>query len=538
LPNGLAAFDSICEPTVNVCISSDDDDNLLNVQTNYYAAGSIAFSKAVAYTYNPDGSKASTVVPSGTFSYSYDAAGRPTSVTNPFAETTSWSYENNNWISGQTLGNGGTTSYTLNARGRDTDLINKDGAGTILSNFSGMTYDAVGNRTYISASMTNATYSGNTTYANDGQNELTSETSTRDGSYSNSFAYDMAENPTTMRSVSGTTYNSDNQNTTTGYAFDGDGNPSTYGGKGMVFDAENRLASMKNTGGTVIFSAGYDAQNLRAWKTEGSTTTYYLYAQGTTLPVCELNSSGTVLATNTYAMNGLVSRRASTTSTFYEFDPQGSVSERLNSSGSCTVSSITDSFGLVTNGSSVSDPFGYAAQAGYFTDSSTGLILTTFRYYDPVAGRFLNRDPSGHQGGVDLYNYAQNNAQDKVDPLGLEGEGPPSSGRPVPVVTVCKPTCTPNPLLDFIVGALVAAVLTLFFTWLDIQAPLLVNAVDLCIQGAIAAWVGQVVADSMDDCGGPPTKLQVEEEVSTAAIGCGVGMAINWLNGGPVSPLG
>jgi RHS repeat-associated protein len=265
------------------------------------------------------------------------------------------------------------------------------------------------------------------TYVDDNRNELTSETSTRDGSYTNDFAYDMACNPTTARSVSGTTYNSDNQNSTTGYAFDGDGNPSTYSGKGMVFDVEDRLASVTSSG-TTIFSAGYNAENMRAWKTESGTTTYYLYAQDCNLPVCELNSSGSVLATNTYTINGLVSRRASSTSTFYEFDPQGSVSERLNASGSCVVSSIADSFGLITNDSSTSDPFGYVAQAGYFTDASTALILTTFRYYDPPTGRFVNRDPIGYWGGIGLYNYTEENPENSVDLLGL-AKGGKQSGK-------------------------------------------------------------------------------------------------------------
>jgi len=96
------------------------------------------------------------------------------------------------------------------------------------------------------------------------------------------------------------------------------------------------------------------------------------------------------------------------------------VAQRLNSAGTNTVTSTADSFGVVANSGSVSDPFGYIGQAGYYTDLSTGLILTTFRYYDPGAGRFLNRDPSGHQGGVDLYAYVQNNAAQRIDPSGLD----------------------------------------------------------------------------------------------------------------------
>ena len=47
--------------------------------------------------------------------------------------------------------------------------------------------------------------------------------------------------------------------------------------------------------------------------------------------------------------------------------------------------------------------FGYGAQWGYYTDVETGLLLLTNRYYDPGTGRFLNRDPIGSAGGLNLY---------------------------------------------------------------------------------------------------------------------------------------
>ncbi|HET6383736.1 MAG TPA: RHS repeat-associated core domain-containing protein [Armatimonadota bacterium] len=46
---------------------------------------------------------------------------------------------------------------------------------------------------------------------------------------------------------------------------------------------------------------------------------------------------------------------------------------------------------------------GYGAQAGYYTDPETWLVLCTHRYYDPAAGRWLNRAPIGIAGGVNLY---------------------------------------------------------------------------------------------------------------------------------------
>ncbi|MGT2804046.1 RHS repeat-associated core domain-containing protein [Streptococcus infantis] len=40
-----------------------------------------------------------------------------------------------------------------------------------------------------------------------------------------------------------------------------------------------------------------------------------------------------------------------------------------------------------------------------------------FRYYEPDAGRFVNQDPIGLEGGFNVYQFAPN-AQDWVDPLG------------------------------------------------------------------------------------------------------------------------
>lgn len=71
--------------------------------------------------------------PVGTFSYLYDGKGRPTSMTNPYSETTSWTYQNNNWLSSQVAANGHSAIYTYNALGQLTDLLNRLGVSTTLS---------------------------------------------------------------------------------------------------------------------------------------------------------------------------------------------------------------------------------------------------------------------------------------------------------------------------------------------------------------------------------------------------------------------
>ena len=91
--------------------------------------------------------------------------------------------------------------------------------------------------------------------------------------------------------------------------------------------------------------------------------------------------------------------------------------------------SVYDAFGMLRgyrNGSNATqypvppDPVGYGGQWGNYTDVDTGLVLMTYRYYDPGSCRFLTRDPMGYEGGINLYAYCRNNPITRFDPLGLQ----------------------------------------------------------------------------------------------------------------------
>jgi len=168
--------------------------------------------------------------------------------------------------------------------------------------------------------------------------------------------------------------------------------------------------------GTVL-TAGYTGDGLRAWKQNASGRTYFLYDG--IVSVVELDSSGSVTATNSLGAAGLVSRRASGTSVFYSFDSEGNVSLRTDASGSVLSNHLFAAHGVILSGS-LSEPFGYKAQFGYYTDNETGLQLLTHRYYDPSTGRFMTPDPIGHQGGINLYAYVANAPTSAIDPRGLD----------------------------------------------------------------------------------------------------------------------
>src|SRR5260370_17981205 len=109
-------------------------------------------------------------------------------MTNPFSETTSWTYRNNNWLYTQTLSNGAVSTYTQNALGQVTELLNQIGITTI-SDFSSISYDGVGNRNSVSASIPGAPpLNGTTVYSYDTTNQITQEASTRNNGWTDNFA--------------------------------------------------------------------------------------------------------------------------------------------------------------------------------------------------------------------------------------------------------------------------------------------------------------------------------------------------------------
>ncbi|GGM15856.1 hypothetical protein GCM10009425_28430 [Pseudomonas asuensis] len=54
---------------------------------------------------------------------------------------------------------------------------------------------------------------------------------------------------------------------------------------------------------------------------------------------------------------------------------------------------------------------------GQYYGAETGLHYNTFRYYDPLIGRFTTQDPIGLLGSINLYQYASN-AISWADPWG------------------------------------------------------------------------------------------------------------------------
>jgi len=76
--------------------------------------------------------------------------------------------------------------------------------------------------------------------------------------------------------------------------------------------------------------------------------------------------------------------------------------------------------------------------AGLLLHPASGLNLGTYRALDGVApgalpltltGRFINRDPAGFGGGINLYDYTSSDPINEIDPLGLCGGSGKGRGK-------------------------------------------------------------------------------------------------------------
>lgn len=343
----------------------------------------------------------------------------------------------NGWQKKRTLPNGSYTDYEWNGLGLPKTLTNKKSDGTVRSAYDTFGYDGVFNMTGMTTSdHVQTLFEGDNDWAYDntaGKDRLTSEvydqTAGNTIDYTSSFGYDAADNPTTFKGTS-QSFNAANQRSATGYVFDGNGNPTTYAGGTLTFSVENRLTSIVN--GTNNYWAGYRADGLRAYKngyvgtSPGSeptnTRTYFYYDRG--MPVLETDASGNVTSVNVFADDGLVARKVGSVYRYYQFDPQGSVTHRLTSTETVSGSAKYDAYGkFISIPGTVTDVFGWNGRWGYLSESETGLILCMHRYYDADQGRWLNRDPIGYEGGVNLYGYCQSSPNQHWDPVGLRGMG-------------------------------------------------------------------------------------------------------------------
>jgi RHS repeat-associated protein len=114
----------------------------------------------------------------------------------------------------------------------------------------------------------------------------------------------------------------------------------------------------------------------------------------------------------------------STNAYYATADANGNITDYVTETGSVAARFAYDAFGRVISESIAQglEPKAFTFRfSSKYQDVETGLNYYGFRYYDPELGRWLNRDPIGARGGLNLYGFVGNKSSDRWDYLGLIG---------------------------------------------------------------------------------------------------------------------
>ena len=155
----------------------------------------------------------------------------------------------------------------------------------------------------------------------------------------------------------------------------------------------------KNNVETTEYAAGLATAVSKA---QGGET--YSYLMGSGIMGFERESDGAMYYFLTDALSTVrdIINSSGTAISGYEFSEYGGKISPANTSG-------VESDKTYVGGMSVQDEV-----------SETGLMMMGHRFYAPQLGRFLSRDPIGHAGGMNLYEYASSSPSSRVDPAGLD----------------------------------------------------------------------------------------------------------------------
>jgi RHS repeat-associated protein len=377
-----------------------------------------------------------------------DRAGRVIEI-NDSGKVTTYAYDVNNNRTRCVTPNLVATDTDFDALNRPWRIISAKG-GALTARFE-YAFDLVGNRRSVIETLA-PQVPRTVTYNYDAQYRLISEVAI---GFSQTFAYDPAGNRTQLTRVEGanttiTTYQCDRLNRllssssstnggaaqVTTYAYDPNGNQISqsipgYPAISMQWDVHNRLIGGNAMGVTAGAAASYDYRTRRQTKANATDVTFFRYDQGDAFQEFKASAMqvefvrgggmgggiGSILYSDRTAAGGAEE-------TFTYNGSVGHVVAMTDLLGMTTETNRFDAFGNVigTTGFSFNNRLANTKERdvsipGVFTLDNHG-----FRYYNPVTGRYISRDPLGSADGLNLYLYVHNNPINRIDPLGLDDE--------------------------------------------------------------------------------------------------------------------
>lgn len=368
--------------------------------------------------------------------YAYDTAGRvssETSSTSSQSHTISFQYDANGNRTQETWPDGLYVTYVYDALNRMTK-VEENGATSGVGLLASYSYDPLSERTGITRG--NGT---STTYGYDAGSRLTSlahavpsdtgHATTFGFGYTNAGqlnsrsntngAYDWTNHPaaTVNKTFDGLNRDATIVAITGGY--DTRGNITADGARTFTYDADNKMASVVVAASSTTATLSYDPlgrlqQDVDTGGT--SSTTLFLY-EGSRLSA-EYDGSGNLLRryvhgpgidepTVWYEGSSTTDRR------WLHANGQGSIVAQSNASGVVTQVYAYGAYG---------EPQAWGGSRFQYTGQialpEAQLYHYKARAYDPSAGRFLQTDPIGYDGGANLYEYAGGDPLNGADPTG------------------------------------------------------------------------------------------------------------------------
>ena len=363
------------------------------------------------------------VYPGGrSVTYSYDIQGRISQVSTnggfdivlasnfvyayPFAGPQSFNYGN------------GLTFYQ--SRDQDYRLSNStDGPRTKLA-----TYDEAGNLKNL-----NDVSNGALAYSYDATGRLVSALNTATGSFGSlAWTYDQNGNRQSETRNAGTmpyVYSPAGSNWLYQRGSDSrsktaNGNTASISGvASFTYDGFNRLATSVTASETTTYTYNALGQRIKKRNQNGLQTVFHYGQNGELLYERDANGN-----TKEYVwLEGRPLARIDygTVIYYYHVDHLGTPQVMTNTKGLVEWQAGYEPFGKATV--KVSTAENNLRLPGQYFDRETGLHYNYFRDYEPSTGRYIEADPIGLAGGMNVYGYANQNPVMFTDLLGLAAEG-------------------------------------------------------------------------------------------------------------------
>jgi RHS repeat-associated protein len=374
------------DPDDNVGTNSENGQTLISQYDAYdrLTAFTNASGYIVQYNYDNNGNVTGLTYPGGlAVSYTLDSMNHVTSVTDWASRVTTNTYDLAGKLTGTTRPNGTTRTLSFDTAGEMTNIVERYTTGAMAIEYIARSYNNAARVQWEFVAPLPQPYTPpSRTITVDADNRLAT----------------VNGNSVTMDNNGNMTY--------------GPGTNSTF--ENYTFDARNRLTS---AGG---LSYGYDSAGGRTVMTNGATVTSYVIDPKTSQVLMRIRPN----LTNYYIYGPGLLYEIDTTATttnlvYYHFDAHGSTVALTDASGNVTDRMEYSAYGMPTYRFGTNDtPFLYNGQFGVQTDIN-GLMFMRARYYNPYICRFINADPSGFSGGLNMYQFADGNPISELDPFGL-----------------------------------------------------------------------------------------------------------------------